>query len=103
MGHKTDDAFSLLFFFFFTTAVPPYDPAALSTDTSFLVPYFRRLLSSSAKALLDDGQPHAADRLLRQALQQGYDPLGTSTYASVCFTQHVNMLKGWGVEVGWCL
>eukprot|EP00903_Cladosiphon_okamuranus_P011928 g11204.t1 len=55
-------------------------------------------LTRKAKALLDDGQAHAADRLLRQALQQGYDPLGTATYANACFTQHVNMLRGWGTE-----
>eukprot|EP00752_Nemacystus_decipiens_P006837 g6139.t1 len=55
-------------------------------------------LTRSANALLDDGQAHAADRLLRQALQQGYDPLGTATYASACVTQHANMVKGWGSE-----
>ncbi|CAM9368018.1 unnamed protein product [Ectocarpus fasciculatus] len=55
-------------------------------------------LTSSADALLSAGQPHAADRLLRQALQQGYDPLGGATYAHACYTQHSNMLRGWGSE-----
>lgn len=78
-----------------TLAVP-----ALVTLLSSLAPL--HFFSSSAKALLDDGQAHAADRLLRQALQQGYTPLGPATYANACFTQHRNMLKGWGAEVRWC-
>lgn len=54
---------------------------------------------SAADALLSAGQPHAADRLLRQGLQQGYDPLGGATYAHACYTQHSNMLRAWGSEV----
>ncbi|CBJ27925.1 Pc13g00620 [Ectocarpus siliculosus] len=55
-------------------------------------------LTSAAEALLSAGQPHAADRLLRQGLQQGYDPLGGATYAHACYTQHSNMLRAWGSE-----
>ncbi|CAM9789777.1 unnamed protein product, partial [Ectocarpus sp. 12 AP-2014] len=55
-------------------------------------------LTSAADALLSAGQPHAADRLLRQGLQQGYDPLGGATYAHACYTQHSNMLRAWGSE-----
>lgn len=56
-------------------------------------------LSSSAEALLEDGQAAAAERLLRQALQSAYDPLGPSTYGHACFTQRLNLLRGWGSEV----
>ncbi|CAM9403586.1 unnamed protein product [Pylaiella littoralis] len=55
-------------------------------------------LTVLAESLVSAGQPHAADRLLRQALQQGYDPLGPATYAHACVTQHGSMLKGWGSE-----
>ncbi|CAM9608647.1 unnamed protein product [Ascophyllum nodosum] len=55
-------------------------------------------LTSTANALLEAGQAAAAERLARQALRAGYEPLGTHTYAHACFTQHLNMLKGWGSE-----
>lgn len=53
----------------------------------------------AAEALLDDKQAAAAERLARQALHQGYAPLGVGTYAHTCFTQHINMLRKWGTEV----
>lgn len=103
-GPKTDDAFRLLVNGFGPSSHTSMTLAVSALSTILCCLFFSIffLFSRSAKALLDDGQPHAAVRLLRQALQQGYDPLGTATYASACFTQHVNMLRGWGSEVGWC-
>lgn len=71
----------------------------LSRSRSPPLPPSIRFPLSTAQALLADGQAHTADRLLRQALQQGYDPLGPGTYANACYTQHANMLRGWGTEV----
>lgn len=75
----------------------------LTLSRRFVCPLLPPFCPSSADALLSAGQPHAADRLLRQALQQGYDPLGGATYAHACYTQHSNMLRGWGSEVSGAL
>lgn len=56
--------------------------------------YFR-----TANDLIESGQAAKAETLVRQALRSGYEPLGTHTYAHTCYTQHLNMLKGWGKEV----
>lgn len=44
-------------------------------------------------------QAPAAELLLRQALESALTPLGVTTYAHACFTQHLNLLKGQGKEV----
>lgn len=55
-------------------------------------------LISTAEALLSAGRAATAERLLRQALEGSSNPLGIASYSHVCYTQHVNMLRGWGKE-----
>lgn len=81
----------------------PYPARAITRDSDGARFHARRCdlscLDRTAETLLSAGQARAASRLLRQALQQGYDPLGHDTYAHACFTQHLYLLKSSGNEV----